>query len=61
MRGSRWSPRRTELNLELVDAMCVTLADVLDTDAIPTLDRRGFRALHPLAEYPAFRVLPDHA
>ncbi|MBF6356110.1 PIN domain-containing protein [Nocardia higoensis] len=47
------------LNLDLVDAACVTLADDFDTDAILTLDRRDFRAIRPLNRYPAFRLLPD--
>ncbi|MGQ4597178.1 PIN domain-containing protein [Nocardia sp. R6R-6] len=51
--------RYGSLNLDLVDAVCVTLADEFDTDAILTLDRRDFRALRPLGRYPAFRILPD--
>lgn len=47
------------LNLDLVDAVCVVLADTFDTDAILTLDRRDFRTLRPLGRYPAFRLLPD--
>lgn len=47
------------LNLDIVDAVCVTLADEFDTDAILTLDRRDFRAIRPLSRYPAFRILPD--
>ncbi|WP_280234102.1 type II toxin-antitoxin system VapC family toxin [Nocardia cyriacigeorgica] len=47
------------LNLDIVDAMCVTVADELDTDAILTLDRRDFPVIRPLRKYPAFRVLPD--
>lgn len=47
------------LDLDMVDAMCVALADEFDTDAILTLDRRDFRALRPLDHYPAFRILPD--
>lgn len=47
------------MNLDLVDAICVALADEYDTDAILTLDRRDFRALRPLGGYPAFRLLPD--
>ncbi|WP_280252883.1 type II toxin-antitoxin system VapC family toxin [Nocardia abscessus] len=48
-----------DLNLDLVDAVCVALADEFDTDAILTLDRRDFRTLRPLGRYPAFRILPD--
>ncbi|WP_280256739.1 type II toxin-antitoxin system VapC family toxin [Nocardia abscessus] len=48
-----------DLNLDLVDAVCVALADEFDTDAILTLDRGDFRTLRPLGRYPAFRILPD--
>lgn len=48
-----------DVNLDLVDAMCVVLADEYDTDAVLTLDRRDFRMLRPLRRYSAFRVLPD--
>ncbi|MEU4344149.1 VapC toxin family PIN domain ribonuclease [Nocardia sp. NPDC023852] len=51
--------RYGSLDLDLVDAVCVTLAHDFDTDAILTLDRRDFRALRPLDRYSAFRVLPD--
>lgn len=51
--------RYAAMNLDLVDAICVCLADVFDTDAVLTLDRRDFRALRPLAGYAAFRLLPD--
>lgn len=51
--------RYDRLNLDLVDAMCVVLADEFETDNILTLDRRDFHALRPLAEFPAFRLLPD--
>ncbi|WP_040794492.1 type II toxin-antitoxin system VapC family toxin [Nocardia higoensis] len=47
------------LNLDIVDAVCVALADEFDTDAILTLDRRDFRVIRPLSRYPAFRILPD--
>ncbi|UAK33228.1 PIN domain-containing protein [Nocardia asteroides] len=47
------------LNLDLVDAVCVALADEFDTDTILTLDRRDFRTLRPLGRYSAFRILPD--
>ncbi|MCV7383802.1 type II toxin-antitoxin system VapC family toxin [Mycolicibacter longobardus] len=49
----------SDVNLDLVDAMCVVLAAEYDTDAVLTLDRRDFRLLRPLRRYPAFRVLPD--
>ncbi|MFI5719850.1 type II toxin-antitoxin system VapC family toxin [Nocardia sp. NPDC051750] len=51
--------RYATMNLDLVDAMCVCLADEFDTDAVLTLDRRDFRALRPLTGYAAFRLLPD--
>lgn len=35
------------------------LAEEYGTDAILTLDRRDFRAVLPLTEHKAFRVLPD--
>ncbi|MGO4616271.1 type II toxin-antitoxin system VapC family toxin [Nocardia sp. 2YAB30] len=47
------------LDLDIVDAVCVTLANEFDTDAILTLDRRDFRVVRPLNTYRAFRVLPD--
>ncbi|MFD4402919.1 PIN domain-containing protein [Nocardia sp. NPDC058499] len=51
--------RYSTMNLDLVDAMCVCLADAFDTDAVLTLDRRDFRALRPLTRYAVFRLLPD--
>ncbi|MFF2551247.1 type II toxin-antitoxin system VapC family toxin [Nocardia sp. NPDC058058] len=48
-----------DLNLDIVDATCVVLADHFDTDRILTLDRRDFRVLRPLSRYAAFQVLPD--
>ncbi|UGT39682.1 PIN domain-containing protein [Nocardia yamanashiensis] len=48
-----------DLNLDIVDATCVVLADHFDTDQILTLDRRDFRVLRPLRRYAAFQVLPD--
>ncbi|KQX45531.1 MULTISPECIES: PIN domain-containing protein [unclassified Streptomyces] len=47
------------LDLDLADAVNVTLAAAYDTDAILTLDRRDFRAVRPLGRHKAFRVLPD--
>ncbi|MEV3964021.1 PIN domain-containing protein [Nocardia sp. NPDC050193] len=47
------------MNLDLVDAMCVCLAEAFDTDAVLTLNRRDFRVLRPLTGYAAFRLLPD--
>lgn len=51
--------RYATMNLDLVDAMCVCMADEFDTDAVLTLDRRDFRALRPLTRFAAFRLLPD--
>ncbi|MEV6101780.1 PIN domain-containing protein [Nocardia sp. NPDC051981] len=48
-----------DLDLDIVDATCVVLADHFDTDRILTLDRRDFRTLRPLARYSAFQILPD--
>jgi predicted nucleic acid-binding protein len=49
----------TGLRLDLADAVTVALAADYETDAVLTLDRRDFRALTPLTEHKAFRVLPD--
>jgi predicted nucleic acid-binding protein len=51
--------RYAGLDLDLTDAVNVTLAADYRTDAILTLDRRDFRALRPLTPHKAFRVLPD--
>lgn len=48
-----------DLDLDLADAVNVALAADYDTDAIPALDRRDFRAVRPLGHHKAFRVLPD--
>lgn len=48
-----------DLRLDLADAVSVALAADYETDAILTLDRRDFRALTPLTQHKAFRVLPD--
>ncbi|MGW4533005.1 type II toxin-antitoxin system VapC family toxin [Nocardia sp. NPDC004340] len=49
----------SDLDLDIVDATCVVLADHFDTDRILTLDRKDFRVLRPVGRYPAFRILPD--
>jgi uncharacterized protein len=46
------------LELDLADAVNVALAAQYRTDAVLTLDRRGFRAVHPLTAHEWFR-LPD--
>jgi uncharacterized protein len=48
-----------DLDLDLADAVNVTLAADYRTDAILTLDRRDFRTIRPLTPHKAFRVLPD--
>jgi predicted nucleic acid-binding protein len=48
-----------DLDLDLADAVNVTLAADYRTDAILTLDRRDFRAIRPLTPHKVFRVLPD--
>lgn len=48
-----------DLDLDLADAVNITLAADYRTDAILTLDRRDFRAIRPLTPHKAFRVLPD--
>jgi predicted nucleic acid-binding protein len=48
-----------DLELDLADAVNVTLAADYRTDAILTLDRGDFRAIRPLTPHKAFRVLPD--
>jgi predicted nucleic acid-binding protein len=47
------------LDLDLVDAVNVGLAAQYRTDAVLTLDRRDFRAMHPLTSHKWFRLLPD--
>ncbi|MQY27633.1 PIN domain-containing protein [Nocardia aurantia] len=51
--------RYAALSLDLTDATNVVLAEIYETDAVLTLDRKGFRAITPLTEHPAFRLLPD--
>lgn len=50
-----------DLQLDLADAVNVAVAAEFRTDAILTLDRRGFRAVRPLTGHRAFRLLPDDA
>jgi predicted nucleic acid-binding protein len=47
------------LRLDLADSVNVVLAADYETDCILTLDRRDFRAVRPLTQHPAFRLLPD--
>ncbi|MBT2442159.1 PIN domain-containing protein [Streptomyces sp. ISL-36] len=51
--------RYAALGLDLADAVNVALAADYDTDAVLTLDRRHFRAVHTLGRHKVFRVLPD--
>lgn len=47
------------LGLDLADAVVSVAARDYDTHVILTLDRRDFRAMHPLTEDKAYRILPD--
>jgi uncharacterized protein len=51
--------RCRDMDLDLADAVNVALAARYQTDTLLTLDRRDFRALRPLTQHPAFRLLPD--
>ena len=51
--------RYVSLDLDLADAVNVALAAEYGTDAVLTLDRRDFRAIHPLTLHKWFRLLPD--
>lgn len=51
--------RYRALDLDLADAVNVAIAADFVTDAVLTLDRRDFRAVHPLSPHKAFRILPD--
>lgn len=53
--------RYLDLRLDLADAVNVAFAAQFRTDAVLTLDRRDFRAVRPLTEHRAFRLLPDDA
>jgi predicted nucleic acid-binding protein len=47
------------LRLDLADAVNVALAEEYETDVVLTLDERDFRAMLPLTEHKAFRILPS--
>lgn len=47
------------LDLDLAAAVNVALAAQYRTDAVLTLDRRDFRAMHPMTPHKWFRLLPD--
>ncbi|MFE2109048.1 PIN domain-containing protein [Kitasatospora sp. NPDC059463] len=51
--------RYPELSMGLTDAINVALAAEFRTDAVLTIDRRHFRAIRPLTNHQAFRLLPD--
>lgn len=51
--------RYADLDLDLADAVAVAVATEYRTEAVLTLDRRDFRAMRPLTEHKAFRLLPD--
>lgn len=53
--------RYRDLQLDLADAVNVALAAEFRTNAILTLDRSDFRAIRPLTDHDAFRLLPDDA
>ena len=53
--------RYHDLELDLADAVNVAFAAQFRTNAVLTLDRRDFRALRPLTDHHAFRLLPDDA
>lgn len=51
--------RHLDLRLDLADAVNVAFAAQFYTNAILTLDHRDFRAVRPLTDHRAFRLLPD--
>ncbi len=51
--------RYSALDLDLADAVNVVVAAEYRTESILTLDRRDFRAITPLTDHAAFRLLPD--
>jgi predicted nucleic acid-binding protein len=53
--------RYLDLQLDLADAVNVAFAAQFRTNAVLTLDRRDFRAIRPLSDHRAFRLLPDDA
>jgi uncharacterized protein len=48
-----------DLDLDLADAVNVSLAAQYRTDTVLTLDHRDFRAMRPLTTHKWFRLLPD--
>ncbi len=51
--------RYFDLRLDLADAVNVAFAAQFHTNTVLTLDRRDFRAIQPLTDHRAFRLLPD--
>ncbi|MET9399739.1 VapC toxin family PIN domain ribonuclease [Kitasatospora sp. NPDC002965] len=51
--------RYPALNVGLTGAVNVASAAEFRTDAVLTADRRHFRAIRPLSNHDAFRLLPD--
>ena len=51
--------RYRDLDLDLADAVAVVVAAEYRTEVVLTLDRRDFRAMAPLTDHRAFRLLPD--
>lgn len=50
--------RYRDLRLDLADAVNVVFAAQFRTNVVLTLDHRDFRAVRPLTEHTAFRLLP---
>lgn len=53
--------RYLDLGLDLADAVNVALAAQFRTNVVLTLDIRDFRAVRPLTDHAAFRLLPADA
>lgn len=53
--------RYADLRLDLADAVNVAFAAWFRTNVLLTIDRRDFRAVRPLTNHTAFRLLPDDA
>ncbi|MGH2873710.1 MAG: PIN domain-containing protein, partial [Solirubrobacteraceae bacterium] len=51
--------RYADLDLDLADAVAAVVAAEYHTEVVLTLDRRDFRAVRPLTDHTAFRLLPD--
>jgi uncharacterized protein len=51
--------RYADLDLDLADAVACVVAAEYRTEVVLTLDRRDFRAIQPLTDHKAFRLLPD--